>query len=91
MCYGIRAMAQQLIDGVTPIQSHAISSEYKINCGNDISVCIQKEAAGCNLLLQKGRTKLTLSLEEWRSICANCETIELGYMLLTGNLGRVHE
>ena len=85
-------MAQKMLDVldvVTPIETHGLSSEYSIKCGSDISMSVRKETE-YSVTIQKGRTKLEMTMDEWRRVIANCETIELGYLLLSGNLGRVY-
>ena len=88
-------MAQQMLQtealGIgAPIQAHGHSSEYSIKCSSEISICVKKEE-DYSVILQKGRSKMEMTLDEWRSVVANCETMELGYLLLSGNLGRVYK
>lgn len=83
-------MAQKMLEkDVTPIQAYGVSSEYSIKCAPDITTCVRKTADNYSVTIQKGRLKLEVTIEEWRSIVANCDAIELGFLLMSGNLGRV--
>ena len=76
-------MAQQMLnDPYTP------SSEYTVKCGGDFAITIRK-SEGYSVIVQKARNKVVLSLSEWREFLSNCESIELAYLMLNGNIGRV--
>ena len=78
------------LDVVTPILNNGISSEYSITCGPELSISIRK-GTEYTVTLQKGRVKIVLTMDEWRDIAGNYETLELGFLLLSGTLGRVHK
>ena len=87
-------MAQQMFqnefDIGAPVKTHGLSSEYSIKCGSEISISVKKEVE-CSVTIQKGRSKIEMTMDEWRSVVANCETMELGYLLLSGQFGRVYK
>ena len=63
------------------------SSEYTVKCGGDFSITIRKSEGFC-VIIQKARNKVILSLTEWRDFLSNCDTVELAYLMLNGNIGR---
>ena len=84
-------MAQKMLDVpavMNPVQANGISSEYTIKCGPDISLTLRKDQL-YTVILHKNRIKIEMSVEEWRTVAANSETMELGFMLMNGNFSRV--
>ena len=66
--------------------------EYKIFCAENFSLTARKTNTDCVVVLQKDKLKITLTLEEWKLLAVNKETVDLGVLLLKGKFGIVsHE
>ena len=83
-------MAQKVQDSSPKqILSSGVSTEYVIKCSSDLTLSLRKEG-NFTLKLQKDRTKVELTMDDWRLIVANAESIELGYLIMCGNFTRLN-
>lgn len=67
------------------VGSSAIT-EYSIKCETDIVMTVSK-GMRYGIIIQKGRQKIELTVDEWRSVVSNADSLEVGRMLLSGTLG----
>ena len=62
------------------------ATDYSIRCESDIVMTVSK-GTRYGVTIQKGRQKLEMTMDEWRSMISNADSLEVGHQLLSGTLG----
>ena len=76
-------MAQALLtNGSYP---HSVG-EYVVSCGDGLSLKVRKNINDVEILVKKGRSTITISLQQWRTLCNLTPTLEMVTLLLDGKL-----